>query len=121
MAEHTDLEAICEEWRPIDGWPHEVSSLGRVRRVRAPHGRTRPGLLKTHRWGSYVHVGLRDGDRKWSAIVHRIVATAFIPNPDSKPEVNHINGDGTDTPTRHWVRGQRRGPRRNQPSWRRRT
>jgi hypothetical protein len=44
----------------------------------------------------YLYVGLYDKPRKLLAPVHRLVAEAFIPNPDNKPEVNHINGIKTD-------------------------
>ena len=37
----------------------------------------------------------RDGEKR-SVSVHRLVASAFLPNPASKPEVNHINGDRSD-------------------------
>ena len=45
----------------------------------------------------YKVVGLvcDDGKRRFIG-VHRLVASEFIPNPDNKPEVNHINGDKSD-------------------------
>jgi len=39
----------------------------------------------------YKRVTLRNAGRKWNARVHRLVALAFIPNPQNKPEVNHID------------------------------
>lgn len=38
-------------------------------------------------------VGLRKNSRVTRFLVHRLVATAFIPNPENLPQVNHIDGD----------------------------
>lgn len=45
----------------------------------------------------YLRIEIRGLDRKKIKLrVHRLVAEAFIPNPQNKPFVNHINGDKTD-------------------------
>lgn len=52
----------------------------------------KPKLTKS----GYLELGIDiHGERKYSGI-HRIVAKCFIPNPDNKPFVNHINGVKTD-------------------------
>lgn len=79
-----------EIWKDIPGYEgyYIVSSLGRVYSVKKK-------LLKvpwlTQR--GYHEIALyRNTDRKvWK--VHRIVAVAFIPNPNHKPQVNHLDGN----------------------------
>lgn len=44
----------------------------------------------------YEYVGLSIGGVVVRYKVHRIVAEAFIPNPDNKPQIDHINGNKTD-------------------------
>ena len=74
-----------ESWKSVDEYPnYEVSTLGRVRRGEK--------MLKAHlnNWGYYdVYLSLNNAPHKFK--VHRLVALAFIPNPDSKKEVDHIN------------------------------
>lgn len=85
-----------EEWKPArayEGW-YEVSSLGRVRRVRPGKG-TRVGLIVKQqlttrgRWQVSLS---KDGEHR-SLPVHVLVAHAFIgPRPDGM-EINHIDFD----------------------------
>lgn len=46
--------------------------------------------------GGYIMVVLTVNGKKMYPTVHRLVAQAFIPNPESKPHVNHKNGIKTD-------------------------
>ena len=79
-----------EQWKQIvlDGveYNYEVSTKdGKVRNMKT--GRILNGSV-AH---GYVQVGLcRNGEQKLF-LVHRLVATAFIPNPDNLPEVDHID------------------------------
>lgn len=66
-------------------------------------------FLKTfYSRGGYVRVKLNYGDRSKKFMVHRLVAMAFIPNPDNKPVVDHINRNRTDNRVENlqWVTQQ---------------
>ena len=78
---------MFEKWEIIIGHDrrYEVSSTGKVRNIDT--GR----ILKQHTNNSgYLSLGLRFEKRKQkSYLVHRLIATAFIPNPKNKPQINH--------------------------------
>lgn len=91
---------ITEIWKAIAGYEgrYEVSNMGRVRSldqmVKHPTGslkRWRGRVLKATVYSTgYPMVNL--GSNKIARSVHRLVAKAFIPNPENKPHVNHLNG-----------------------------
>ena len=83
-------EEIFKEIAGYEGL-YEVSNLGNVRRV-AGKGCKETRVLKPWKTkDGYMSVNLcKDGNRK-DYLVHRLVAQAFIPNPDNLPEVNHID------------------------------
>lgn len=49
---------------------------------------------KLHKRGYVLAHIVENGEKKW-VLVHRLVATLFIPNPDQKPQVNHKDGNKT--------------------------
>lgn len=80
-----------EEWRQVSGLKnYEVSSFGRVRHVNGE-----PRKLTTNAKNHYAYVTVRRDGKAANLRVHRLVAEAFIPNPDGKKCVNHLDGDKT--------------------------
>lgn len=80
------------EWRPVVGYENYylVSILGNVKPILRMG--TRGTILKAANKQGYKSVGLSVGNKRKHLAVHRLVAQAFIPNPDNKPCVNHIDG-----------------------------
>ena len=93
-----------EIWRDIRGYEglYQVSNLGRVKSLERTvfrgngHGRhTIKEKIKKPFEDTYLQVNLNNGKKK-HYLVHRLVAETFIPNPDNKPCIDHINTDKYD-------------------------
>lgn len=85
----------CEQevWRWVDGYEglYMVSQFGRVMSVPKHNVRGRVLAVKKST-GGYLQVCLSKDNKKKYVAVHRIVASAFIANPQNKPQVNHKDG-----------------------------
>jgi hypothetical protein len=85
-----------EEWRNITLEPYsekyQISSLGRIRSL----FKKEPRILNPSIRSSYLAVQLCDKGNYKTVNIHKLVALAFIPNPDNKPIINHVNGDKLD-------------------------
>lgn len=86
-----------EVWKPIIGYEglYEVSSKGRVRSLPFKHSRCKILKLVPKKKG-YLFLTLSKNGVQKPHSVHRLVAMAFIPNPENKPTVNHKNEIRTD-------------------------
>lgn len=96
-----------EIWKDIPGYKglYQISNFGRVKSLKRLAAKVHKQLVPERvlkpvltYYGYYQctlaisNAGIRDKTLK----IHRLVALAFIPNPENKPEVNHINGIKTD-------------------------
>ena len=52
-------------------------------------------ILKGRSMRGYRRVVLMKDGKQVNALVHRLIAQTFIPNPENKPYINHIDGDKT--------------------------
>lgn len=95
-----------EIWKDIENYEglYQVSNLGRVRSLdrvvkseRTGYKTVRGKIIKpTIQNTGYYYVLLYKDGKALRKTLHRIIAKAFIPNPENKPQIDHINGDKTD-------------------------
>ena len=100
MSESILLEEVWKDIQGYEGW-YQVSNHGRVRSLErtitqeSRYGHTVNRLIKgkymaaTDNGKGYKIVGLRMNQNRKNHYLHRLVAEAFIANPDCLPEVNH--------------------------------
>jgi hypothetical protein len=83
-----------ERWATIDKWPnYAVSDHGRIKRLTSRNNAVAGKILAAFLVAGYLSVNLLHGGKRESVRVHRLVAEAFIDNPEGLPEVNHIDTD----------------------------
>ena len=88
-----------EIWKPVKGYEnrYEISNKGRVKSLEKKwvnwngYVAIHPEKILRERINTYgyARVTLRDGRTSKEKMIHRLVAEAFLPNPDNYPEVNH--------------------------------
>ncbi len=85
------LEELFEKWVVIKDFPnYQVSNRARVKNIVSGK------IVKQSISDGYYCVNLRRNDKQISKDTHRLVAIAFIDNPENKKNVDHINRDRLD-------------------------
>lgn len=84
-------------WKPIPrfNWIYEASNNGQIRTKNFANTWVEKILKSQERLG-YIVLTLTVRWVRTKESIHRLVAETFIPNPENKPQVNHINGIRSD-------------------------
>lgn len=80
-----------EIWKDIEGYngKYQVSNLGRVKSLKGSEKILKPRVSNT----GYKYVNLCIQGKSKTLKIHRLVAQAFLPNPEGLPQVNHKDED----------------------------
>lgn len=94
-----------EIWKDIKGYEgfYQISNLGKVKSLKRTISFRRNGVNNTIKVktiilspgkyrGGYLQVSLNKRGKGTTNKMHRLVGQAFIPNPENKPCINHLNG-----------------------------
>lgn len=93
---------MIEIYKNIEGYEglYQVSNLGNVKsleRINKNNRKVKEKILKPLKLNTkYLSIVLCKNGKNNRFLVHRLVAQAFIPNPENKPCIDHINTDRTD-------------------------
>lgn len=84
---------MTEVWKDIDGYEglYQVSNLGNVKSLKYGGSKHEKVLTPKVNNCGRLWVELFNCGRKKQFLIHRLVANAFIPNPESFPQINHID------------------------------
>lgn len=86
------MEEVWKEIKNFEGY-YEISNLGNIRSLTRinTNGRCLKGRLRKpyKGWDGHLRVRLSKGNKLTDCLVHRLVALAFIPNPNNLPQINH--------------------------------
>lgn len=88
MKNNKSLYPLSEEkWKPIIGYEefYKISNFGRIMNIKT----CRILLLNTSSRCGYPMITLHKNGKTLCVLVHRLVAKAFLPNPNNHPQVNH--------------------------------
>lgn len=90
---------MTEVWKDIPGYEgkYQVSNLGNVKSLNYKRTGEEKLLKAVDTANGYCGVNLRSKTSHKSLVnIHRLVGALFVPNPENKPQLNHINGIKTD-------------------------
>ena len=82
---------LFEIWKDIEGYEglYQVSNLGRVKSLKVSKIKSERIRKSYQQSSGYISIVLCKNGKVTNHKIHRLVANAFIDNPDNLPEINH--------------------------------